>query len=324
MHSCIQRVLLTCLLLLAVMLSGAATAQQTFSTEQFDPRFATVVEAITAGDHDAADKALKALRRTAGNTADYHFLEGVVTALSMGDASAIRLPFIVRRMRNQWTEALKQDPNHELALFSLVQFHANAPGLVGGSQASAIEYANRLRELNSPFQYSTAIVIAQMHEDTAAEEAAWQQLFAAQPDNLEARYNYISSRINREEYANALAQLEIAVAAINAQEEPNAQLAAQLRYQWGKLAAVSGQSLEIGANYLNAFIVAENLPDGISLGWVHFRLAQIYFWQNNDNAAQAHLSSAEQLAQQADNADASLQTALANVSAWCATNATTC
>lgn len=283
------------------VLTSASAQEQRFNFDHLDEGFAPVVAALSENDHKAADKALKQLRRTLGNTGDYHFLEGIITVLSMNDASAIRLPFLARRMRNQWNEALEKDPNHELAHLSLLQFHANAPGIAGGDKDQAVFHAGRLKELNSPFRFQADIALAVIAEDSVSEEAAWLAWFNDQPENLNIRMNYIAQRVNAQQYASALTQMQYVLANTDSENDEHQALNAQVYYQWGKLAAESGEELENGAHYLQVLLAENRVPENTPAGWTQYRLAQIYIHQNRLEEANIMKAEAQLSAENDDN-----------------------
>lgn len=294
--------ILAVLIGLATAFGGTAMAQQSINFEQFDPIYQPLEEAFRNGDHKAAQRVLKGLERQHGKTADFEFLSGIVTLLQMNDAGALRLPFLARRMRNHWLQAVEYDPNHELAHFSLVQYLANAPGIVGGSLDDAIKHRDRLHELDSEHRFMADIVIAMVQEDEAAELAAWDALFASQPENAQIRVNYAAQKINQEQYERALEQLQAALTLVAASdEEADSQVLTQLQYQWGKLAAVSGHELDQGADFLADLLAEDRLPEGMSQGWVQFRLAQVEQHRQNNDRAQQLFSAAEQFASDDEN-----------------------
>lgn len=294
--------LLALTLSLSIGVVGTTSAQQNIDFDAFDPVYQPLGEAFANADHKAAQRIMKGLERQHGKTADFEFLSGIVTLLQMNDAGALRLPFLARRMRNHWLQAVEYDPNHELAHFSLVQYLANAPGIVGGSLDDALKHRDRLHELNSEHRFMADIVIALVREDEAAELAAWDALFEAQPDNAQIRVNYAAQKINQEQYERALEQLQAALALVaDSDEEADTRTLTQLHYQWGKLAAVSGIELEQGAAFLSTLLADDRLPEGMNQGWVQFRLAQIEQHRENGEAANERFSAAEQFASDDEN-----------------------
>lgn len=293
--------LIAVILLWIGIITSASAQQQSFNFDHLDESFAPVVEALSENDHKAADKALKQLRRSMGNTGDYHFLEGIITVLSMNDASMIRLPFLARRMRNQWGEALEKDPDHELAHLSLLQFHANAPGVAGGDKDQVPFHLQRLHELNSPLRFQADITVAAIAEDAAGEEAAWQAWFNDQPDNLNIRVSYISQSVNAEKYSEALTQMQYVLENVEEDNDEHQALVAQVYYQWGKLAAESGDELENGARHLQFLLDENRVPEGMQVGWAQYRLAQIYFHQERTEEANAMKAAAALSAENDDN-----------------------
>lgn len=282
-----------------------------------------VMVMASEGQLKEAEDELKSLRSTFGHTADYYFIKGSLAPFKLAEASVVRAPFIARRMRKDWEKAVEIDPNHELASFSLALFYGAAPGIVGGDTEKAAAILAHLQGLDSPWQYPLKANLAFAQEASLDEvKAAHLEWIEFAPKEISPRFNLATFLINKEDYeagAMQLAQLDEllqtlrAHAELEAEPEPepeqnaeqdaeqntNEEVASnQLKvdYQWGKLAAESGTHLELGKERLQALISNEQLPEGIGIGFVHARLAQVFQHIGEPALVAEHRSAAELLA----------------------------
>lgn len=285
-----------------------------FSTAAMDIRdgiaeqFHSVYDAIEAGDARAAERALNELRRSHGNTADYHFLDGQINMLRMNDASMVRIPFIARGMRRSWEKAVEIDPEHEVSVFSLAMFYAAAPGIVGGDKEKADAFYQRLVSLESDWQFPLHVTLLASNEaDEQEVDAAFEAWFEAKPELVSARMNYVFLKNNSDERTGVHTQLQILDQLIA--EDPTRatdEERAQIDYQWGKMSAESGIALAEGRDRLIALWQEQRLPENISEGFLHARLAAIYQQLEDHENAQRHFAQAKDFAKDNDGLQALL------------------
>ncbi|MGX5915587.1 hypothetical protein ACR0ST_12735 [Aliidiomarina sp. Khilg15.8] len=293
----LNRVFATSLLIIALAV-GSASAQDAFLPD--DEAFAEVNAALNSGDSERAQQKLDELSKSHAESADYHYLQGTLKMAELQNASRLRMPFIARRMRGHFEDAVKYDPEHELAHFALFQWHQFAPGIVGGSKDTMLAHKARLEEIDSLLRFPAQI---SMQDDLDAEEATYKAWFAADPENLNIRLNYIVSRINQDHFELALHELQQTRTLLN-DSEAHQELRNALEYQWARLSAESGTDLDNGYFLLKQLIAQQRTPEGIDDAWVQFRLAQIYAHKEEYEQAQ------ELLAPLNETADERLKTAV--------------
>ncbi|RUO25916.1 hypothetical protein CWE09_04095 [Aliidiomarina minuta] len=257
-------------LFLLALAASAVSAQDFFLPD--DDAFTEVIAALKADDNDRAQQELDKLSNSHATSGDYHYIQGTLTMAELQEAGRLRMPFIARRMRGHFEEAVKYDPEHELAHFALFQWHQFAPGIIGGDKEVMQAHKARLDELDSFLRFPARI---SMTEDLEAEEAIYQEWFATEPENLDIRFNYIALRISQQHFELALSELQHTRTLLT-DSEAHQELRNALDYQWARLAAESQTELDNGYFLLTQLIAEQRTPEGIDQDWVQFRLAQIY------------------------------------------------
>lgn len=76
--------------------------------------------------------------------ANYHFKYGGATSMKALEISKIRALFYVSDIREAFETAAILDPMHIDTRWALVEFYIQLPGIIGGSESKANEYANEL------------------------------------------------------------------------------------------------------------------------------------------------------------------------------------
>lgn len=264
-----------------------------------------VMAMASEGRLKEAENELKSLRSTFGHTADYYFIKGSLAPFKLAEASVVRAPFIARGMRKDWEKAVEIDLNHELASFSLALFYGAAPGLIGGDKDKAAAILAHLQGLDSPWQYPLRANLSLAQEATLAEvKAAHLEWIEYAPEETSPRFNFAAYLINEGDYEEGAVQLAeldslLQSSLEQAEQDTKAGVAQELLrvdYQWGKLAAESGTYLATGRERLMALITTEQLPEGIGMGFVHARLAQVFQHLGEPALVAEHRSAAELLA----------------------------
>ncbi|WP_194756375.1 tetratricopeptide repeat protein [Aliidiomarina indica] len=286
---------------LALMVMALSVTQSTHAQDIRDgigEEFHKVYDAIEAADVKAAERALSSLRRSHGNTADYHFLDGQITMLKLSDASVIRMPFIARGMRRSWERAVEIDPTHDVSLFSLAMYYAAAPSIVGGDNDKALALYRQLKALESGWQYPLHVTLLVNNEAEHDEvEAAFERWFEAYPELISARMNYVFMRNNEDDRSSVYAQLQIIDQLIvEYPEQVTDEQRSQVDYQWGKMAAESGIALEEGKTRLVALLDEDRIPENIREGFLHARLSAIYQQLGEQDNAKRHYARAQHFA----------------------------
>ena len=238
---------------------------------------------------------------------------------------------LARRFKKEAEHALQMDPNNVEANNDLMEFHLDAPGLVGGDKKKAEEIANRMIGIKPVRGYLMKLEFA-THEKRERElQGLVQQAIAADPKDYYARTQAANFYLMK---GNSLPQAEdqarqaikidpgraagyTALATIYAQQgrwkELDALLADSQRevpddftplYQAAKSILVGNQSQEMprAEKYLRMYLGQAPEGDEPSLAAAHWRLGLVL-------EKEGHKNEARQEIQQAVHMDASLEPA---------------
>jgi tetratricopeptide (TPR) repeat protein len=118
-----------------------------------------------------------------GKSAVHHLTLGNALRLETQNAGTLRQPFLARRMKAEYEQAVALDPTLVDARHWLVMFHANAPGMMGGSLATAREHAAAILKLDPMRGHLDYATIAEQEKDLATAEKELLAAVAAAPDN---------------------------------------------------------------------------------------------------------------------------------------------
>lgn len=249
--------------------------------------FKEVLATAKGGDLKTAEKALKIIKKEQGESANYYFVKGALAPFKLEKASIVRLPFIVKGMRKDWEKAIKIDPHHEPANFSLALYYASAPSMFSGdpekAQAILDLFKERGSELQYPLEANLLLVTDAPFEDLEASFLKW---IAYNPSQPAPRLNFVVTLISLEKYdlaAEQIAEIDPLIEGTILASEAE-QL--QIHYQYGKLAAESGLYLEQGRQHLEWLIANDKHPNDINFGYVHIRLAKVLLHLGEKGEAQ--------------------------------------
>ena len=161
---------------------------------------------------DAVDWFEKAVKIN-GLSAQHHLWLGQALGTEGQKASILRRPFLVRRMKAAYEQAVALDPTLVDARRGLVMIYSLAPGAMGGSMSKAREQAAEILKLNPMRGHIAYGTIAERDKDYAGAEKEFVAGVAAMPDSA-IPYNATGSFYRRRErWADAIAMYEKALAA---------------------------------------------------------------------------------------------------------------
>lgn len=104
-----------------------------------------------AGKQKQWDKALgyyNKLKKVKPNEADYHYKCGGVMGMKAKEVNKFRALGMIGDIRSSFEKAIALDPKHIDARWALIELNLQLPGIVGGSQAKAIQYSNELLKIS--------------------------------------------------------------------------------------------------------------------------------------------------------------------------------
>lgn len=220
---------------------------------------------------------------------------------SLADStSKIKLPFLARRIKSEFERAVALDPTSIDGRAGLIDFYSQAPGVMGGSMEKAWEQVRLIAKLSALRGHFQAAELYGLEKKTADAE---RELIAAEkenPDSSVAAYNLGGYYQNQQKWADAFATYDRMLKQFPGE--------ANVHFQIGRTAALSGEQLDRGEKELKLFIA--NPPRdalvGIRAG-AHHRLGMIYEKQGKKEMARAEYQQALTIDPRSENAKRSLE-----------------
>lgn len=246
---------------------------------------------------DRAERSFERAVEKEPRNGTYHLWLGNSVGQQIGSASAIRQPFMARRIKASYERAVELDPDLLDARDGLITFYLQAPSIAGGDVNKAREQQREIARRDAVRGHVAAANIAWHGRDTVATERSLRAAMAAAPDSALPVMS-LGTRLNSwGRPADAFAAYD-AFLQRHPQNIP-------VRFQYGRLAAVSGQNLAAGERHLRAIIAVAEWPEGNfvpSKAAAHARLGDVLRQQGKRDDARAAYNAALAL-------DANLQSA---------------
>ena len=214
---------------------------------------------------------------------EYHLWLGNAIGQQAGQASVVRQPFLARRVKAEFERAVALSPDLLDAREGLLQFYLVAPGVMGGSEAKAREQQVEIAKRNTVRGQMAAAAIAWHARDTVATERALRGSVNAAPDSAGPTLQLAARLAGWGRQAEAFATYD-AFLARNPVHVP-------ARFQYGRLAATSGEQLPRAEGYLRALLADASWTTGNwapSRAAVHARLGDVL--RHQGKAAEARAS----------------------------------
>lgn len=225
------------------------------------------------------DKAIgyyKTLVEAKPNNSNYHYKYGGVMGMKALEVNKLKALGMIGDIRRAFKTAAKLDPNHIDVRWALVEFYIQLPGIIGGSEKTAIAYADELESLSKVDGYLSKGYIAEYSNRLKDAEIFYKK--AIEVGGSVTCYQKLTNF-----YDNTTKEPQKAIANIE-----EAQIKHQrngLHYQIGKICAQYNMKLEKGISCLEIYIENYSTTDGVPKSWAYYRLAQIYKHKGNKNKA---------------------------------------
>lgn len=212
----------------------------------------------------------------------YHLWLGNAVGQQAQSASVVRQPFMARRIKAEFERAVELDPNLIDARDGLIQFHLMAPAVMGGDRNEARNQQREIARRNAMRGHVAAANIAWRDRDTVSTERELRAAIAAAPDSLTPIASLASRLVTWKRGAEAFALWDAEL-----RRRPQSIPA---RYQYGRLAAITGENLPAAEAHLRAILaIAEWPADQWSPGKAaaHARLGDVLRRQGKRDDARA-------------------------------------
>lgn len=219
---------------------------------------------------DAAEKQFERAVAADPKNGTYHLWLGNAVGQQAGSASTIRQPFMARRIKAEFERAVALDPELLDARDGLIQFYLMAPGIMGGSEAKAREQQREIAKRNAFRGHLAASTVAWAGKDTVGTEREIRAAIAIAPDSVRTVITLAQRQAGWGRVAAAFATLDGFLA-----HHPGD---IAVRFQIGRLAAVSGEQLGRGERLLRELIAEPEWASSNvrpSRAAVHYRLGVV-------------------------------------------------
>ena len=274
-------------------------AQSLFVANQFDvaePLFKSHLESNPndlktleylgdiAGHKKQWDKAIgyyKTLVEVKPNNANYHYKYGGVMGMQALEVNKFKALGMIGDIKKAFKTSAKLDPSHIDVRWALVEFYIQLPGIIGGSEKTAISYADELENISKVDGYLAKGYIAE-YSNRAKDAEIWYKK-AIEIGGSVTCYQKLTDL-----YENTTKEPKKAIA--NIEEAQTKHQRNGLHYQIGKVCAQYNLQLDKGINCLHAYIKNHSSTDGVPKSWAYYRLAQIYKHKGDKNEALKYIN----------------------------------
>ena len=171
------------------------------------------------------------------------------------------------RSRDAFEKAVELQPNLIEARFDLMQYYLLAPGFMGGGRDKAEQQAAAIAALDDAEGKVAAGHLAAQDKDEKNAESLYRQALAVNGASVRALFALNAFLQNRKRFDEVQALWTAAL------EKEKVRALAQ--YQLGRLAAISGEQLELGLKYLDAFIASGKEPEQLTVAAAQWRRGQL-------------------------------------------------
>jgi tetratricopeptide (TPR) repeat protein len=214
----------------------------------------------------------------------YHHWLGRIYGMQAINASVFRQPFLARNSRRSFETAVELDPDNIEARFDLVQFYIVAPGIVGGSSGKAYEHAEAIKQRDSIRGHGAYGFIYSREDEFDKAEREFIAARDLEPANPDPYYWLGFLYVRMENYSAAFDQLDTLIS-YNPELMP-------AYYQYGRIAALSGERIERGMKYLEKYLGHSPAGNEPSHAWAHVRLGELYDKIDEADRAREHYKKA--------------------------------
>lgn len=224
--------------------------------------------ALVEGDFDGAVRWLERAARERGDEAPRHYWLGVAHGQQAQRGSRLRAMGPAKRARAALERAVSLDPAHLEARMALVRWYLVAPGIIGGSRARAEAHAAEIAKRSA---YRGHLADGAVREDRGDEAGAIRAYETATRLHADSAAAWYALGLLHQEAGRTDAAFEAFERAAAANASETAAL-----YAIGRLAAVTGERLERGAEALRRYLEPPPPEGSPPLSSAHFRLGAIH------------------------------------------------
>jgi len=183
------------------------------------------------------------------------------------DSNVFKQASLAPRIKKEFETAVALEPADVEARLDLMEFYIQAPGIMGGSLEHARRQAEEIRRIDSLRGYRASGRMLEYEKKVGAAAAEYDRAAREFPERIEPALWAENLWIEKKDFGMAFAAVD-AYRTRNPSSMPGC-------YQLGRLAALSGERRESGADCLKQYLAYTPKPDEPGLAWAHLRLGQI-------------------------------------------------
>ena len=253
--------------MLCALVLGAcvATASAQTTPAPLPPELEPIRTAFRAGDFEKASDLAEALVEAQPDHArGWQWLARAYAQRAMR-AGLLGKASLAGKCREAYEKSVALDPSHVETQFELHQFYVQAPGIVGGGEDESRAQAATIAKLDATYGHLAAGMVAEKFDEdpVAAEREYRAAVDAGGPNQSRARMSLANWLAAKERWDDARA-IWAAVLATNPDD-------GTALFMTGRIAALSGQSLEAGLAALDRYLALEAKPEDIGVAPAHWR-----------------------------------------------------
>ena len=244
--------------------------------------------ALRRGDSDAAIALLEAAVADHPKSAEAHFYLGKAYGSKAQASGMFGAAKYGPKAKDESEKAVALDPKYVDARFTLVQFYAFAPGIMGGSDEKALDQAKEIKALDPIVGHRAYAVIYAQQKKSDLAKKEYTDAIREEPASPKAHSYYGQYLVNGEKnYTAAFAEFEAAL------KLDGSYMAAF--YHVGRTAALSGTSLARGEEALKKYLAYTPMENEPTLASAHYFLGAIYEKQGKQPQAKQSYEAALRL-----------------------------
>lgn len=259
--------------------SGNLSLAKSLLSQQSDKSYQKYLYlALIASTNEELDDAEEYIEKTIklnAKDANVQFTYAEIMAKQAEAASIFSLTDYIKKVKKAFTAAVELDPDNSKYRRALIQFHINAPSMLGGDIDEALKHAQELKQMDALTGTTALIqVYGKMGDDNKFDnELKTAKLnFANEP---ELYYQLGLYHQEQESFSEALTYFRKAANMVTATDKQgNAKFNAL--FQVGRTSLLSNSNFDEGeqaiTRYLNEAVISPAMP---SKYWAKFRLANI-------------------------------------------------
>lgn len=283
----------------------AAAAEQRLRANPNDARanYWMAMAKFQYQDYDGAQALAEKAVALEPKNADHHYLLGIIYGRQAERANIFRQPGLAGKFKRETEQAIALDPRHINARNALIDFHLQAPGIVGGDKKKAQQYADEILQIDAARGWLAKARIARREKQTEQLESFYLKAVEANPRHYGARMAlaayYAGGDSPKLELAEKHAREALAIDATRA--GAYAQLASLYAHQkrWSDLEGIlvqaeknvpdnlspfyfaartlagAGADLARAERYLRKYLTQRPEPDAPSHAQAHWRLGHV-------------------------------------------------